>query len=185
MTRCYVSHQAAGEYNGAGKVFLFYRVTSFVLVKYQTQQPTVEVASRETVANFVASRQTLLILKAFIAYFIAFVFVLMHPENYWLGRRCYIAPFAELLHHPCRTVGSQIEISIFSIAGAAIGMGWAVWRDIWPLTPIRAIMATEGSTLPRYCSHYLLLPDLKPTESDCIISFSTLESPSFFERPLM
>lgn len=34
-------------------------------------------------------------------------------------------PFAVLFHHPARTIGSQLEITILSLIGEALGLGWS------------------------------------------------------------
>lgn len=34
-------------------------------------------------------------------------------------------PFAVLFHHPARTIGSQLEITLLSLTGEALGLGWS------------------------------------------------------------
>lgn len=81
------------------------------------------------VSSYHAVRLTLLtqngitVLKAFIAYFVAFCLCIIHPTARWLGPHCYFLPIATILHHPGRRTGSQIEITIQCIIGQALGMG--------------------------------------------------------------
>ncbi|SCU94145.1 LADA_0G06832g1_1 [Lachancea dasiensis] len=66
------------------------------------------------------------ILKFWMAFFAAFCICLVRPAGSWVGHRHrYFLPLAVVIHHPARNVGVQLEICIWSIVGAALGMGWS------------------------------------------------------------
>ncbi|CEP64614.1 Bre4p LALA0_S12e02960g [Lachancea lanzarotensis] len=65
-------------------------------------------------------------LKFWIAFFLAFCVCLVRPSGSWIGQDYrYFLPLAVVIHHPARNVGVQLEISIWSVFGAALGMGWS------------------------------------------------------------
>ncbi|EDO16217.1 hypothetical protein Kpol_1014p37 [Vanderwaltozyma polyspora DSM 70294] len=66
------------------------------------------------------------IFKFFIAYFIAMVICVVHRSGNWIGHQYrYFLPLAVIIHHPVRTIGVQLEMTLFSILGGALGMGWS------------------------------------------------------------
>ncbi|CCC69603.1 hypothetical protein NCAS_0D00220 [Naumovozyma castellii] len=66
------------------------------------------------------------LLKYWLAYFISIIICVIRPSGKWIGHRYrYFLPIAVLIHHPVRNVGVQLEMSIFSILGAVLGMGWS------------------------------------------------------------
>lgn len=66
------------------------------------------------------------VIKFSLCYFCAFVIVVIHPAGSWIGHRFrYFLPIAAVIHHPVRSVGVQLEMSVASIAGAAFGLGWS------------------------------------------------------------
>ncbi|BAO41250.1 protein BRE4 [Kluyveromyces marxianus] len=70
------------------------------------------------------------IMKYCIAIFIANVLCLIEPAGSWFGGDYrYFLPLALLIHHPVRTVGVQCELTIQSIIGGAVGMGYSalIW----------------------------------------------------------
>lgn len=70
------------------------------------------------------------IVKYWIAIFVANILCLIRPAGNWFGGEYrYFLPLAVLIHHPSRTVGVQLELSLQSILGAAIGMGYSslIW----------------------------------------------------------
>lgn len=62
--------------------------------------------------------------KAFIAYFIAYCLCLVNPIGHWLGRHNYLMALATIMHHAGHSSGSQIEVTLLTIAGDALGVGW-------------------------------------------------------------
>ncbi|SCU93233.1 LAFA_0F15346g1_1 [Lachancea sp. 'fantastica'] len=65
-------------------------------------------------------------LKFWIAFFSAFCICLVRPSGSWIGQEFrYFMPLAVVIHHPARNVGVQLEISLWSVLGAALGMGWS------------------------------------------------------------
>ncbi|SCV05303.1 LANO_0H04522g1_1 [Lachancea nothofagi CBS 11611] len=64
--------------------------------------------------------------KFWVAFFAAFCICLVRPAGSWIGHsHRYFLPLAVLIHHPARNVGVQLEICVWSIIGAAFGMGWS------------------------------------------------------------
>lgn len=75
--------------------------------------------------NIVDIRSGSVLLKAFLAYFIAYILCLIHPTSQWLGKYAFLMPICAIVHHPGRTVGSQLEITLQVIFGEACGLGWS------------------------------------------------------------
>lgn len=72
------------------------------------------------------NRQKVPIFKYFTAFFASLVICVIHPSGRWVGHQYrYFLPVAVLLHHPVRNIGVQLEISLASILGGALGMGWS------------------------------------------------------------
>ncbi|CCE66321.1 hypothetical protein TPHA_0P01630 [Tetrapisispora phaffii CBS 4417] len=66
------------------------------------------------------------IFKYFSAYFIAMVICVIRPSGEWIGHKYrYFMLLAALIHHPVRNIGVQLEITLCSILGGALGMGWS------------------------------------------------------------
>ncbi|TWU73050.1 hypothetical protein ED733_002602 [Metarhizium rileyi] len=70
------------------------------------------------------TRQGVRLLKTFLAFFIAYCLCLTPATRDWLGRYSYMIVVSVILNHPARTVGGQIEGTILTIVGTAIGLGW-------------------------------------------------------------
>ncbi|QLQ79409.1 hypothetical protein HG537_0C00560 [Torulaspora globosa] len=72
------------------------------------------------------NREKIRIFKYFTAFFVSLVICVIHPSGKWVGHQHrYFLPVAVLLHHPVRNVGVQLEISLTSTLGGALGMGWS------------------------------------------------------------
>lgn len=66
------------------------------------------------------------ILKYFIAYFIGLIICVIHPSGKWIGHEYrYFLLIAVLIHHPVRNVGVQLEMTVASIIGGSLGLGWS------------------------------------------------------------
>lgn len=69
------------------------------------------------------TRDGILLVKAFLAYFISYILCLIPQTQDFLGRYSYWITIAALFNHPGRTVGAQIDGTFGCILGAAIGLG--------------------------------------------------------------
>ncbi|KAI5788130.1 hypothetical protein FPQ18DRAFT_53957 [Pyronema domesticum] len=69
------------------------------------------------------TRDGILLMKAFLGYFIAYVLCLIPKTHDFLGRYSYWITIAALFNHAGRTVGSQIDGTITCIVGGALGLG--------------------------------------------------------------
>ena len=66
------------------------------------------------------------IFKFVLAILTSFIICVIHPSGKWIGGlyRCFL-PISVILHHPARTVGEQLEISLMSLLGMAFALGWS------------------------------------------------------------
>ncbi|OAQ97880.1 hypothetical protein LLEC1_07165, partial [Akanthomyces lecanii] len=64
------------------------------------------------------------LLKAFVAYFIAYVLCLVPVVRSWLGHQHYIMAVSVIINHPARTVGAQFDGVVLTILGTAFGIAW-------------------------------------------------------------
>ncbi|OAA74293.1 Brefeldin A-sensitivity protein 4 [Akanthomyces lecanii RCEF 1005] len=77
------------------------------------------------VVRCVFSTQTgIKLLKAFVAYFVAYVLCLVPVVRHWLGHQHYIMAVSVIINHPARTVGAQLDGVVFTILGTAFGIAW-------------------------------------------------------------
>lgn len=70
------------------------------------------------------TRSGVLLLKSFLAVYIAYVLCLVPTVREWLGPYNYIMVVSAIMNHPGRTVGSQIDGTVLSTVGTAAGLGW-------------------------------------------------------------
>lgn len=64
--------------------------------------------------------------KFFIPFFISLCICVIHKSGSWIGHKYrYFMPIGVLIHHPVRNIGVQFEMSLWSILGAALGLGWS------------------------------------------------------------
>jgi len=70
------------------------------------------------------SRAGMRLARSFTAFFAAYALCLIPAANAWLGRYAYIVCVSVLLNHPGRTVGSQLDGTLATIVGTALGLGW-------------------------------------------------------------
>ena len=76
--------------------------------------------------KIVTTRVGVRLLKAFMAFFIAYILCLVPVIRDWLGRYNYVMVISTIINHPARTVGSQIDGAILTTIGTAAGLGWGV-----------------------------------------------------------
>lgn len=70
------------------------------------------------------TRSGLLLLKSFLAVYIAYILCLIPTVREWLGPYNYMMVVSVIMNHPGRTVGSQIDGTVLSTVGTAAGLGW-------------------------------------------------------------
>ena len=81
---------------------------------------------RSLVFRVFTTRSGVRLLKAFVAFFIAYVLCLIPASRRWLGRYSYIIVVSVILNHPSRAIGSQLDGTILTSLGTASGLGWGV-----------------------------------------------------------
>jgi hypothetical protein len=69
------------------------------------------------------TRDGILLAKAFLGYFIAYILCLIPQTQAFLGRYSYWVTIAALLNHSGRTTGAQIDGTIGCIVGGSLGLG--------------------------------------------------------------
>ncbi|TVY28227.1 Protein BRE4 [Lachnellula hyalina] len=78
----------------------------------------------------VTTRAGIKLTKSFLAFFIAYILCLVPSIRIWLGRYSYIMVLSALINHPGRTIGAQIDGTLLTILGTAIGLGWGAFA-LW------------------------------------------------------
>ncbi|KAH8884678.1 hypothetical protein GQ53DRAFT_829632 [Thozetella sp. PMI_491] len=76
------------------------------------------------------TRAGIKLLKAFAAYFTAYALCLVPWVRAWLGRYNYIMVVSTIVNHPGRTVGAQIDGTVMTVLGTAMGLGWGAF-GLW------------------------------------------------------
>jgi hypothetical protein len=72
-----------------------------------------------------ALRHWKIITKFTLAYFIAMLLCLIDKSGNWFGHHREWLPIATLINHPVHSIGAQLEITIQSIVGICLGLGWS------------------------------------------------------------
>ncbi|RFU77123.1 brefeldin a-sensitivity 4 [Trichoderma arundinaceum] len=81
---------------------------------------------RSVLRRVTTTRTGIRLLRSFTAYFAAYILCLIPAVRVWLGRYHYIIAVSVILNHPARTLGAQLEGTIFTTIGTVAGMGWGV-----------------------------------------------------------
>ncbi|KAK2603532.1 Zinc finger protein containing five transmembrane domains [Conoideocrella luteorostrata] len=102
------------------------------------------------------TRAGIQLLKTFLAFFIAYVMCLVPDVRDWLGRYYYMMVISVILNHPARTIGAQIEGTIFTIVGTAIGLCWGVIGLLLSTSTIAA-SAGYGGILAMFLALFMLV----------------------------
>ncbi|EGX93314.1 hypothetical protein CCM_04687 [Cordyceps militaris CM01] len=86
------------------------------------------------------------LLKAFLAYLIAYILCLVPAVHHWLGHQYYIMAVSVILNHPARTVGAQVDGVVLTALGTALGIAWGALALLLS-TSTRAASAGYGGIL--------------------------------------
>jgi hypothetical protein len=81
---------------------------------------------KSVVRTVLTTRTGIKLSKTFIAFFIAYVLCLVPDVRDWLGQHHYIMAVSVILNHPARTFGSQVDGTILTSIGTALGVAWGV-----------------------------------------------------------
>lgn len=71
------------------------------------------------------TKNWIILSKFSIGFIISYILCLINKSGNWFGDYRVFLPIATLIHHPVHAVGTQIEMTIQSITGLAIGLGWS------------------------------------------------------------
>ncbi|KAG6001899.1 hypothetical protein E4U43_001220 [Claviceps pusilla] len=96
------------------------------------------------------------LLKTFLASSIAYVMCLVPSARAWLGRHHYIIVISVILNHPARTIGAQIEGTILTITGTAVGLAWAAVALLLSTSTLAA-RAGYGGILATFLALFMLI----------------------------
>ena len=81
---------------------------------------------KSVVRTVLTTRTGIKLSKTFLAFFIAYVLCLVPDVRDWLGQHHYIMAVSVILNHPARTFGSQVDGTILTSVGTALGVAWGV-----------------------------------------------------------
>ncbi|KAI1192882.1 hypothetical protein F5X97DRAFT_337197 [Nemania serpens] len=70
------------------------------------------------------------LLKSFLGFFITYVLCLIPTVRAILGRYAYIATISAIMNHSGRTLGAQVDGTVLTILGTAMGLGWGAF-GLW------------------------------------------------------
>lgn len=99
----------------------------------------------KTVVRGVLTTQTgIKLLKAFVAYFVAYVLCLVPVVRHWLGHQHYIMAVSVIINHPARTVGAQLDGVVFTILGTALGIAWGAFALLLSTSTLAASAGYGG-----------------------------------------
>ena len=62
--------------------------------------------------------------KFTLAYFISILLCLIDKSGSWFGNHREWLPISTIINHPVHSIGAQVELTVQSICGLAIGLGW-------------------------------------------------------------
>lgn len=81
---------------------------------------------KSVVATILTTRVGIQLCKAFLAYFVAYILCLIPQVRDWLGQHHYIMAVSVILNHPARSLGSQLDGTVLTSVGTALGVAWGV-----------------------------------------------------------
>ncbi|KAF9276523.1 hypothetical protein BGZ68_009962, partial [Mortierella alpina] len=84
-------------------------------------------------------------IKFVLAIYLASLLTLIRPVGNVLGQSPTLAISTVVFLHPARTVGSQLEVTLFSIIGAVIAAGWIIPYQLL-VTYYNGLYLTQGNT---------------------------------------
>ncbi|KAG6005084.1 hypothetical protein E4U21_000411 [Claviceps maximensis] len=102
------------------------------------------------------TRAGIRLFKTCLAYLIAYIMCLVPSVRTWLGHYHYIIVISVILNHPARTIGAQIEGTVLTITGTAIGLGWASGA-LFLSTSTLAARAGYGGILALFLALFMLI----------------------------
>lgn len=71
------------------------------------------------------NQHKIILIKFFIAYFISIILCLIEKPGNWFGKYRVFLPISTLINHPVHSIGAQLEITVLSIIGLTLGLGWS------------------------------------------------------------
>ncbi|KAK9440752.1 Brefeldin A-sensitivity protein 4 [Metarhizium brunneum] len=101
------------------------------------------------------TREGIRLFKTFSAFFIAYCLCLSPGVRGWLGPYNYMMVISVILNHPARTLGGQIEGTVLTILGTAIGIGWGI-IGLLLSTSTLAASAGYGGILAMFLALFML-----------------------------
>ncbi|KAH0601692.1 hypothetical protein MHUMG1_00571 [Metarhizium humberi] len=101
------------------------------------------------------TREGIRLFKTFSAFFIAYCLCLSPGVRGWLGPYNYMMVISVILNHPARTLGGQIEGTVLTIVGTAIGIGWGI-IGLLLSTSTLAASAGYGGILAMFLALFML-----------------------------
>lgn len=79
---------------------------------------------RHAMARLRTSGSGIALLKSFLAVFTAYILCLVPAVRHWLGKYNYVIVISAVINHPGRTIGAQIDGTVLTIFGTALGLAW-------------------------------------------------------------
>lgn len=71
------------------------------------------------------NQNKVILIKFCLAYFISIILCLIEKPGNWFGKYRVFLPISTLINHPVHSIGAQLEITVLSIIGLALGLGWS------------------------------------------------------------
>lgn len=105
--------------------------------------------AKKAFLRITTTRAGIKLTKSFLAFFIAYILCLVPTIHNWLGRYSYVMVLSTILNHPGRTIGSQVDGAIFTIAGTAFGLGWGTLA-LWVSTSTSVAQSGYGGILASF-----------------------------------
>ncbi|KAI1341158.1 hypothetical protein F5Y15DRAFT_377088 [Xylariaceae sp. FL0016] len=100
------------------------------------------------------TRAGIKLLKTFLGFFIAYTLCLITPVRIKLGRYSYITVISAIINHPGRTLGAQVDGTLFTIVGTATGLGWGA-LGLWLSTVTATAQIGYGGILAAFLFFYI------------------------------
>ena len=111
---------------------------------------------RSAVVRVATTRAGVRLTRSFAAFFVAYALCLAPESRAWLGRHAYLACVSTLINHPGRTFGAQLDGTVATIVGTALGLGWGA-LGLLLSTSTQESRAGYGGILAMFISLFMLL----------------------------
>ncbi|KAI1118631.1 hypothetical protein F5Y14DRAFT_399221 [Nemania sp. NC0429] len=121
----------------------FRRTDPFSLIRFFPRQCH---EAWSVICKVTTTKSGVKLLKSFLGFFISYIICLIPITRAKLGRYAYITAISAIMNHSGRTLGAQVDGTVLTTIGTAIGLGWGAF-GLWVSTATATAQIGFGAIL--------------------------------------